>query len=56
MIFITHRLPEVLALCDRATVLRDGRVAAELDRGDFNEERIIAAMSGERMQRLYPAP
>ncbi len=55
MIFITHRLPEVIALCDRATVLRDGRVAAELERGNFNEEHIIAAMSGERMQRLYPA-
>ena len=54
MIFITHRLPEVLALCDRATVLRDGRVAAELDRAEFQEERIIAAMSGQRMQRLYP--
>ena len=54
MIFITHRLPEVIALCDRATVLRDGRVAAEFGRGDFNEERIITAMSGERMNRLYP--
>jgi len=55
MIFITHRLPEVIALCDRATVLRDGRVAAELERGQFNEDQIITAMSGERMQRLYPS-
>jgi ABC-type sugar transport system ATPase subunit len=54
MIFITHRLPEVLALCDRATVLRDGRVAAELERADFDSDRIIAAMCGERLQRLYP--
>ena len=54
MIFITHRLPEVLALCDRATVLRDGRVAAELSRENFESDRIIAAMSGQRPQRLYP--
>ena len=54
MIFITHRLPEVLSLCDRATVLRDGRVAAELARADFDSDRIIAAMCGERLQRLYP--
>src|SRR5258708_3986477 len=53
-IFITHRLPEVLALCDRATVLRDGRVAAELARADFDGDRIISAMSGQRLQRLYP--
>ena len=37
MIFITHRLPEVVALCDRATVLRDGRVAAELQRGRLRQ-------------------
>ncbi len=54
MIFITHRLPEVVALCDRATVLRDGRVAAEFARGDFDAERIITEMSGERLARLYP--
>jgi ABC-type sugar transport system ATPase subunit len=55
MIFITHRLPEVMALCDSATVLRDGRVAAELGRGAFDADRIIAAMSGQKMQRMYPA-
>jgi ABC-type sugar transport system ATPase subunit len=54
MIYITHRLPEVLAVCDRATVLRDGRVAAELARDAFNEEQFIFAMSGQRLQRLYP--
>jgi ABC-type sugar transport system ATPase subunit len=54
MIYITHRLPEVIALCDHATILRDGRVVAEMDRSEFNEERIIYAMSGQRLQRLYP--
>jgi ABC-type sugar transport system ATPase subunit len=54
MIYITHRLPEVMAVCDRATVLRDGRVAAEIERDDFNEEQFIFAMSGQRLQRLYP--
>jgi len=54
MIFITHRLPEVLAICDRATVLRDGRVAAVIERDQFDEERFIFAMSGLKLQRLYP--
>jgi ABC-type sugar transport system ATPase subunit len=54
MVFITHRLPEVLAICDRATVLRDGRVAATIEREQFDEERFIYAMSGQKLQRLYP--
>ena len=54
MIYITHRLPEVLEVCDRATVLRDGRVAAELGREEFEEERFIFAMSGQRLQKLFP--
>ena len=54
MIYITHRLPEVLAVCDRATVLRDGRVAAELGREEFEEDRFIFAMSGQRLQKLFP--
>jgi ABC-type sugar transport system ATPase subunit len=54
MIYITHRLPEVTAICDSVTVLRDGRVTAEIARESFDEEQFIYAMSGQRLQRLYP--
>ena len=50
MIYITHRIPEVLNLCDRATVLRDGQVALELTKKEFSSESIISAMS----ERIYP--
>src|SRR4051812_578314 len=34
VVFISHRLPEIMATCDRATVLRDGRVVAEIARDE----------------------
>jgi ABC-type sugar transport system ATPase subunit len=55
IIYITHRLPEVLAICDRTTVLRDGVVAAEIARPQFDAEHFIFAMSGQRLEGLYPA-
>jgi ribose transport system ATP-binding protein len=54
MIYITHRLAEVMAVCDRATVLRDGKVTAHMAREEFNEEQFIFSMSGQRLQRLFP--
>jgi len=55
MIYITHRLPEVMAMCDRAVVLRDGQITAHLARGAFAEDQFIFAMSGQRLQKLFPA-
>jgi ribose transport system ATP-binding protein len=54
-VFITHRIPEVMEICDRATVLRDGRVVAEFERSQFDENDIVAAMVGRRLERLFPA-
>jgi ribose transport system ATP-binding protein len=54
MVFITHRIPEVMRMCDRATVLRDGRKVAELERADFSEHGIVAAMVGREVDHLYP--
>jgi ribose transport system ATP-binding protein len=48
VLFITHRLAEVVALCDRATVLRDGRNVTTLVPADVGEEKIVEAMLGEQ--------
>ena len=46
MLFISHRLAEVRAICDRATVLRDGRDVGVLDLTEGGEERIVELMLG----------
>ena len=47
VIFISHRMAEVAALCDRATVLRDGVVVGVTDTARGSEERIVSLMLGE---------
>ena len=46
VIFISHRMAEVSALCDRATVLRDGVTAGVTERAHGSEERIVSLMLG----------
>lgn len=54
-VFITHKLEELLELADHVTVLRDGAVTASFPRGGFDQNDIIAAMVGRRIESLYPA-
>jgi ribose transport system ATP-binding protein len=46
VIFISHRLAEVTALCDRATVLRDGSTVGVVEPAQGGEERIVKLMLG----------
>jgi ribose transport system ATP-binding protein len=46
VLLITHRLAEVIALCDRATVLRDGTDVGTLVPQEGGEERIVEYMLG----------
>jgi ribose transport system ATP-binding protein len=46
VIFISHRLAEIAALCDRATVLRDGVTVGVVEPALGGEERIVSLMLG----------
>lgn len=53
VLLITHKINEVLACADRATVLRDGKVVFSAERGQgFDESELIAQMMG---QKFVPA-
>jgi ribose transport system ATP-binding protein len=47
IVFVSHRLEEVTALCDRVTVLRDGKVAvAAAPMSEMSRRKIVEAMIG----------
>jgi ABC-type sugar transport system ATPase subunit len=46
IVYVSHRLDEVVVLADRCTVLRDGRVAALHRRGEFAASDLVQAMTG----------
>jgi len=48
VIFISHRLAEIEEICDRATVLRDGINVDTFEATHGSEERIVAAMLGDK--------
>lgn len=46
IILITHKLKEVMSVCDKVTVLRDGKVTKTIDTKDTNEKELAKFMIG----------
>src|ERR687896_1253806 len=55
VLLISHRLAEVSATCDRASVLRDGRTVGTLVPKAGEEEKIVELMLGESRSKLAAA-
>ena len=55
-LYTTHRLEEALELCDRVTVLRDGRLAGMRERAGLTIGIIIEMMVGRAASELYRRP
>jgi len=53
VIFVSHRLGEVLGLCDRVTVMRDGERVLDAHVGELSPDALVEAILGEHLQ---PAP
>lgn len=53
IIYITHKLDEVMALSDRITVLRDGEKITTVNTADVTKDDLIAAMLGRSLQNMY---
>ena len=54
IIYISHRLEEVLEICDRATVMRDGTTIKEIEIANVTMDEIIRLMVGRELKDKYP--
>lgn len=54
IVYISHRLPEVFALSDRISVLRDGQFIREAATAEWSEDSLIEAMVGRSLDDYYP--
>jgi ribose transport system ATP-binding protein len=56
ILYVSHRLDEVLALADRVTVLRDGRNIGAFAAADLTEDRLAELIVGQSVDAAFPAP
>jgi ABC-type sugar transport system ATPase subunit len=54
IIYVTHFLDHVLAVCDRVTIMRDGRVVRTADIAGETKQTLVEAMLGESAEVAYP--
>lgn len=55
IIYISHRLEEVVELADRVTVLKDGLNAGELAKDSISKDAMVTMMIGRTLQSIYPS-
>ncbi|MFH0802720.1 MAG: ABC transporter ATP-binding protein, partial [bacterium] len=54
IVFISHKLKEVLAVSDRIVVLRQGRKVSDISRAEATEESLAALMMGRSLIKSFP--
>ena len=54
VIYISHRLEELFEICDRVSVLRDGKYVDTIDINDTDKQQLIKLMVGRSLSENYP--
>lgn len=56
IIYISHHLPEILAISDRITILRDGKSMTTVDNKGLDKDQLISLMLGKELLRTVREP
>jgi rhamnose transport system ATP-binding protein len=54
VLFISHRLDEVFAICDTVTIMRDGAVVHDARIADITPDEMVKRMVGRELSTLFP--
>lgn len=54
MLYVSHRLEEVFKICDRASIMRDGRFIATVNINETSRAQLINHMVGRSLDDTYP--
>ncbi|MCU6712264.1 sugar ABC transporter ATP-binding protein [Paenibacillus sp. J5C_2022] len=54
VIFISHRLPELFAICDDITIMRDGRLVAREAIAAIDQHTVVEHMLGAKLEGQFP--
>ncbi|MDH2429955.1 sugar ABC transporter ATP-binding protein [Sphaerisporangium sp. TRM90804] len=54
VVYVSHRLAEVLELATSITVIKDGRVIGTTEPASTSEADLIGMMAGRRLEQIYP--
>ncbi|AQM61045.1 sugar ABC transporter ATP-binding protein [Clostridium baratii] len=54
IIYISHRMEEIFAICDRVEVLRDGKYAGNAKIADIDNDKLITMMVGRKIEDQFP--
>ena len=54
IIYISHRLEELSEICDRVSVLRDGKYVTTVNMAETNKQHLISLMVGRELSESYP--
>lgn len=54
ILYISHRMEEIFAICDRVEVLRDGKYAGNALIKDIDNDKLISMMVGRKIEDQFP--